>query len=287
MAHDDRLFTLVCCAALLITGTVFIWTHHGSVRFEVGSLAEVNSASIEAPGPPTPDQVGAIADAGPAFAHATNEAPAMVPAVFEPPITAHNDSRNLTTDQMHGFLEAIIHNRSPKLDKWQLPTLAEVLVRRDRDGRLVVAAGTHRRYERAREAITALDGATVAAACENMERQLAMGLPGDGVFRTRVVEALDLLLAPELPEVEPDMVSRGADWGFADTGLDDLSPAQKHMLLMGLDNQRIVRSAFEDIREHLGGSPTTATPADPSNVESEVLIARRGQPRDEDQVTEP
>ncbi len=186
-------------------------------------------------------------------------------------------------------VEAIIQLQSPKLNGWGLPTQQDILVRTDRDGRLVVAAGTHRRYDRVREAITALDGPTVADACDAIERRLAMGVPGEGLFRAKVVEVLDLLLAAEVPDVELDMVSRGTYWGFADPGLDDLSPAQKHMLMMGLDNQRIVRSRLQDIRQYLGGSPSVASTTNPSVEQTELLIARHGQSTDQgqSQITEP
>ena len=295
MAHDDRFFTLVCCAALLITGSVFLWTHHGSIHFEVASLAGSNAEIERTPATPNPPRASDAADAGSVFVHAAVDSPAAVPAVFEPQIASgvarasFGNPNDPDPDQVLGVVEAIIQLQSPKLDGWGLPTQQDILVRTDRDGRLVVAAGTHRRYDRVREAITALDGPTVADACDAIERRLAMGVPGEGLFRAKVVEVLDLLLAAEVPDVELDMVSRGTYWGFADPGLDDLSPAQKHMLMMGLDNQRIVRSRLQDIRQYLGGSPSVASTTNPSVEQTELLIARHGQSTDQgqSQITEP
>ncbi len=295
MAHDDRFFTLVCCAALIITGVVFLWTHHGFIRFQTGSPTQASLGIEQASATPTIAQTINTAAAKPVSAGRTGDAPAAIPAVFVPEVAASvvhspiGSPDGPSPDQVLGFVEAVIQLKSPRFEGWDLPALAEVLVRRDSDGRLVVAPGTHRRYDQAREVIISLDGPTVAAACDAMEHSLAMGIPGEDLFRTKVIQALDLLIAPELPNNELDMVSRGSYWGFSDPGLDDLSPAQKHMLLMGLDNQRIVRATLEGIRQYLGGTPTAASPSDPSFEESDVLIAQYDRPenQDQDQITEP
>ena len=61
------------------------------------------------------------------------------------------------------------------------------------------------------------------------------------------------------------------------------------MLLMGLDNQRIVRSTLQGIRHFLGGSPSVASPTGPSVEQTELLIARHDQSTDRGkvQITEP
>jgi len=289
MAHEDHFSTLAFGAALLATGAIFVSTHIGSVRFEEKPAAESVLEIEQTSATPAPDRTSGIAGAGASIARGSSASSSAVAAKFDSGAesacrhTGHAGG-GLSPDQVLGIVEAIIELHSPRVDGWDLPTMAEVLVREDCDGRLVVAPGTHRRYEQVRDAIAALDGPAVAAACTTVEQALATGLPGENSFRTRVVEALDLLLEPELPDVELDMVSRGSHWGFADPGLDDLAPAQKHMLLMGIDNQRVVRAALQDIRHYLGGPPTAAPPEKATEAAPDVVIARAATSKDRDQA---
>ncbi len=120
----------------------------------------------------------------------------------------------------------------------------EVLVRRADDGRLVLAAGTFRRYTPLAEAVRGTSAADVAAMLRTDEAA-DPGLVG------RAIVAADHLLATPVVDGDVEMESRVRRWAFADDGLEGLSLAQQHLVRMGETQAAVVRGFLRELRDEL------------------------------------
>jgi len=247
MKSDDRLFAIIFSTALLITVAVFLAVHGVS-------LIAQRSAPAIASEPPTA-AAGELADQG-SYQPSTG---VVAAAHVEPPQASspEDDPAAAAVGQevLLDAVAAVAAGRLPSHLQTGLPSLPEVLVREDRDGRMVVAPGTQRRYDRLVGAITALDPEAAAAACHGLVRAAGSGQPNpdlaDANFELQLRAAIDHLLAVRLPEVEPDMRSLGTRWGFADPEYEQLSEVQQHLLLMGGARACAVQARLLDLKRAL------------------------------------
>jgi len=257
MRHDDRFFQIACWCAALITVTAFVALNVDFSRSPQPTITSVAPTQVADRVPARPETVEVVpvpafrADSAPGLAGFRTHSGGVVRAAYsepaDPPSGASREIRRFVA-----AVDALAGGRLPRLEAFELPARADVLVRYDSDGRLVVAAGTHRRYRDAVEVLTSADVHDLAAIFFEAEpaMQVAyrdMSLEG-GAFNDRVAEAVDHLLALEIPEVEPAMRSRGRHWGFADDELEALSPLQRHLLLMGRDNALAVQIFLRRLR---------------------------------------
>ncbi|MEN8164460.1 MAG: DUF3014 domain-containing protein [Acidobacteriota bacterium] len=261
MAKDDRFTVIVVVLVTLITAGAFLWSHWGSLAISTRPNA-TDVAASSAEGQTVPDATPALTE---------NSAPkGVVPAVFEIEAAAEEvvQAGNPAVspgDRTPATLEKLVHGWTAP----DLPAASEILVRRDRDGRMVVASGTRRRYESLRQDIQDLNPSDI----DSTLLRLAGSSSTDAeFFRAALIETIDSVLAIEIPDVEPDMVAGVNAWQFADTEYRSLSPAQQHLLLMGRDNARAVRAKMVEIRQHLG-EPDGIEPDQPSNRNEPVVIA--------------
>jgi hypothetical protein len=76
-----------------------------------------------------------------------------------------------------------------------------------------------------------------------------LGYP-EGGFDATLARAIDHLLAAPVPPADPELVpaGRGGGWAYADPALEDLSPAQKHLLRAGPDNVRRIQAKLRELR---------------------------------------
>ena len=66
--------------------------------------------------------------------------------------------------------------------------------------------------------------------------------------------ALDVLLAtPSVDGPIRIVPGKGATYAFADPRFETLTPAQKHLIRMGPENQRIIQTRLREIRDELTG----------------------------------
>jgi len=129
-----------------------------------------------------------------------------------------------------------------------LPDPIDTLVRTDRDGRLVVAAGTQRRYRPLVEALNGVDPTAVVAGLKGLSPQTATADHTEGDLESRLRATIAALLAFNPPDVEPTMVASGPAWTFAEPEYDSLPAAERHLLLMGRRQARAVQSKLDAIR---------------------------------------
>jgi hypothetical protein len=278
MKQDDRFFTIAGCCALLVTVGAFLWFNQAQVfqrrqapdprpRLEISS--SVPDADRESANPGVRSRL-----------HRRDPVPAIelpnpvVEASYEPdPDVAPWISGSESVDWMRTLIESVAAGETPEIKGLELPGLAEVLVRRDSDGRLVVASGTHRRYRPMIAALAELDTERMTAFLVYLEQLGADDGADDPMLRDRLRAATDHLLQVQIPEVEPDMSSMRTHWGFADADHEKLSTAQKHMLLMGRDNARVLRRALLDIRGVLLDPVEEILPEPEPTTPVEVLVA--------------
>ena len=230
MHTDDRFTAIAVTGALLVTIAVFFLSHPGLVAVapEIVSIDETASTSTFTSKAPK-IEVQPISD----FEHE------IVLATLGGEAETFVLAANEIVDPAAQYAEFIDELSDLGQGVSDLPGLQDVLVRTNRDGRTVVASGTNRQYQDFVMAIDDLEVEEIASIL-NESAEIA---------RAGFVTALDQLLAAPVADEDPDMESKGWYWGFADEDYETLTLAQKHMLLMGRDNAKIVRSKLETLRE--------------------------------------
>jgi hypothetical protein len=252
MITDDRFFSFTCIAAALVTAVVFFWSNHG-VLFKARK-------STSEPAPAAMTEIVA-SQAGDDPAPTPKNKPAITPPDVVVAINAESSdaaqraSAPIATPApptwMNDVVQAVLDGRDLDPGLGLVPIRNDVLVRTAEDGRTVVAAGTHRRYESVVQALDKLELDTALTMCSADAGALS-GDPSDAEMR--LARAIGVLLAVDEPPFEPSMESNGREWVFVDPAFRALSPAQQHLLLMGRDNARVVRRALQAISDELIGS---------------------------------
>jgi hypothetical protein len=291
MHQEDRFLTIAGSVALVLTVSAFVWVHRGSIFRPVVETPSVRQAETVLEVPPTrvPSPVSPELERATRSARISEpvgsplEQPSAIQAAYRPgseidPSEPHLDHG--TIQQVFGAVVSVAAGTSPELGADRLPPQGEVLVRRDRDDRLVVAPGTHRRYDGIVSALDAVDPDDALAAFDRLDILWNESNPDEGEFPAALVVAIDHLLEVDAPDVEPDMISRGTHWGFADTEFEAYSEAQKHILLMGRSNAARVRESLQAIRD-LIAEPAAAPELQPDPpLDDEIFVAEVEQPEE-------
>ncbi len=120
------------------------------------------------------------------------------------------------------------------------------------NGRRTVDPDSYRRYNGLAATVDSLDASAVARAYTTIKPRLdeayrQTGHP-DGDFDRTVGLAIANLLDTPVVDQPPTLVqSRGLNWAYSDRKLETLRPAQKQLLRMGPENQRIVQAKLREI----------------------------------------
>ncbi len=122
-----------------------------------------------------------------------------------------------------------------------------------RGARRTVNPSSYDRYDGLAATVASLDANAVARAYTTIKPRLdeayrQMG-HADGDFDRTVGVAIASLLDTPVPEQPPTLVqsTRGLNWAYTDRNLETLRPAQKQLLRMGPENQRIVQAKLREI----------------------------------------
>ena len=150
-------------------------------------------------------------------------------------------------------VDSIAEGRSPRqqLEFMQPTTPFRVL---DKRGRLYMNPASYHRYDLAAEVFESLDTAGTVALYRELRPLIAdayreISQPASE-FEDRLLQAIDHLLAVEIPEGDVEVEERTvATFAFADESLESLSDAQRHLLRMGPQNARRVQSKLREIRD--------------------------------------
>jgi len=132
----------------------------------------------------------------------------------------------------------------------------------ERHGRATIAPASYARYDAMAGVIAALDPATVVRVYRMLAPRLeeAHGELGEGdrTFDAALREGLRRLSETPIPDGPIAVTARGGVYGFADPGLEALSPAQKLLLRSGPANAKRVQTQLAAIAVALG-APAEAT----------------------------
>ncbi len=263
MNRDDRLFatiggTIVTAAATVflvfaggITGTIedrpTIRVAPISLEQEPQEPSDVVPASYEEPAPLMADEfVRAVASR----------------------ISAHPEWASwLVTDglieRFVATVEAVADGYSPSGELGFVATEHPFLVRED-EGRLVIAAGTYRRYNLAVEVLGSIDAGSAVAILRQLEPAIEEAREDvawhRGSFEDRLRQAIDHLLEVEVPRGAIEVEQRTRTYAFANDDFERMSDAQRHLLRMGRQNALAVQAKLGEIRS-IFGWPAPQAPA--------------------------
>ncbi len=128
-----------------------------------------------------------------------------------------------------------------------------------RDGVAIVDPESYRRYDAPAELFASLDAAEVAKLYRAIEPLVAeayrdLGYP-DRDFGTVLARAIGELVSTPVPSASVPLLPKVSSFEFADPSLEELSPAQKHLLRMGPENARRIQRKLVEIRDELGLEP--------------------------------
>jgi hypothetical protein len=150
-------------------------------------------------------------------------------------------------------VDNVAEGRSPRqqLEFMQPTTPFRIL---DRRGTSYMNPASYHRYDLAAEVLESLDVAGTVALYRELrplidEAYREISPPGSQ-FDDRLLEAIDHLLAVEVPSGDVELEERTvATYAYADERLESLSDAQRHLLRMGPDNVRRVQAKLREIRD--------------------------------------
>ena len=174
----------------------------------------------------------------------------------------------LTTDNLIRNFTAVVHDVSAGLTPApRLQVLAPGSGFRpvDRDGDLRIDPKSYARYDSLADAIASVDADGAARLYGTLKPRIEeayaeQGFPHVAFDRTLERALVHLLQTPivdDIPALEP----RGAEmFAYADSRLERLSAAQKHLLRMGPRNVRIIQEKLRELGTALG-IPTARLPA--------------------------
>jgi hypothetical protein len=126
----------------------------------------------------------------------------------------------------------------------------------ERNGEMVIDPRSYQRYNQLAAAVASIDPdgaarlyATLKPLIEQAHRDLGYGNTSfDATLERAIVK---LLSTPTLRD-PVRVVPHGIGYAFADSRIEGLTPAQKHLLRFGPDNGRVVRQALRNIALALG-----------------------------------
>jgi hypothetical protein len=125
-----------------------------------------------------------------------------------------------------------------------------------KQGRVVIAPESYRRYDRFADAIAAVDAQTAASVYRALRGSLgaayrALGYP-DRSFDRVTAKALSRLERAPVRDGPLEVVDEDGVYLFADRALEGAGDVEKHLLRMGPRNARLVQAKAKEIREALG-----------------------------------
>jgi hypothetical protein len=123
-----------------------------------------------------------------------------------------------------------------------------------RNGRTVIAAASHARFDALADVVLAVDARAFAEAYHTLSPRLEeahdeLGVAGsfDESFR----RSLDRLVSLRVPEGPLAVVPHGGNYAFADPSIEGLSQVEKLLLRAGPDNARRIQQHLREIRDAL------------------------------------
>lgn len=279
MNRDDRLFAIIGGAVVTASATFFLVFANG-ITESVEERPTVTVAPITADtAPDSPDPAGTSEapgapgnPSGITRAASHEPAPAIGDGVVRSVmagISAHPQwmSWVVTDDLLSRFVlavEAVADGYSPTEELDFVAARGPFVVRED-EGRLVIAAGTFRRYNLAVDVLSSVDAEGAVAVYRELEpaideiRRDLVWHRGD--FEDRLRAAIDHLLEVEIPAGVIEVERRTTTYAYAADEYERLSGAQRQLLRMGRENATTVQEKLREIRSAFGW-PVAPSPSE-------------------------
>lgn len=124
-----------------------------------------------------------------------------------------------------------------------------------RDGELVIAPESYKRYDLIAEVVASFDAAALVELLTELRPLLdtayrELGYPQGG-FEQTLKKAIDRVLAVQVPDGTIELERRVKGFRFADPRLEELGPVAKQLLRMGPLNARSVQAKLRAVRTAL------------------------------------
>lgn len=284
MNSDDRLFAIIGGTLVTATAAVFLW-YGGGITGSIEDRAPVpvpaalatpdsTSSSAEVPVPVPAERSADVipaADPGPAPGIELAVGTLVSGLSSHPQWAAWLATEGLVA-RFVAAVEAVADGYSPTEELGFLAAGGPFLVREE-DGRLVIAAGTFRRYRLAVEVLSSIDASEAVTILRELEPELEAARRDvawhRGSFEDRLRQAVDHLLEVEVPPGSLEVERRTLSYAFADDRLELLSGAQRQLLRMGPVNARMVQAKLRELRRAFGW-PAALPPDDRAVAALEV-----------------
>lgn len=291
MNRDDRLFAIIGGSVVTAAAIAFL-VFAGGITGSIERGPEVRVAPIrpaETPRAPdatvlsTPPERPADPPDVVVAAHDEKSATAGSEAITSlvAGISAHPQwaAWLVTDDLLYRFVaavEAVADGYSPADELGFMTAGGPFLVREEED-RLVIAAGTFRRYNLAVEVLRSIEVDDAVAIFRELEPEIEE-VRGDvawhrGGFEDRLMQAIDHLLAVEIPADPVEVERRTVSYAFADERYESLSGAQRQLLRMGRTNAELVQNSLRDLRQAFGWPEAPEPPLVTPESSVPVMVA--------------
>ncbi len=279
MQQDDRVFAVVgaCVVAAVALVAAIIWVVSG-MTVDAPERATVTIADRPTPTPAA--STGANPQIVEASLGGSDDDELVRTAAAR--LSAHPSLAALLIndrllERFVAAVDAVAGGFSPRDEVDFLSPRRAFLVRED-EGRLVIAAGSYRRYSAATDVFASLD---VDGSVElyrkfrpRLEEIFEQTAWASEDFDSRFREAVDHLLEIEVPAGQVEVEQRAIVYAFAEDSLENLSHAQRQLLRMGPENARRVQGKLRQLRDALGWperAPMIVTAELELPAESEML----------------
>ncbi len=264
MNRDDRLFVMIGGAVVTVVAAVLLMVANG--------ITEPPAPSQRTVVTPNP-AVRQPADPGVVEAHLETPRPGGTDTLVRrlaAGISSHPEWATwlVTDDLVRRFVaavDAVADGYSPAAELGLAVASGPFLVRED-EGRLVIAAGTYRRAALLAEVVSSIDAddavailRTLGPELETAQREIAWHR---GTFEDRLRQAVDHLLAVDVPGGPIEVERRTRTYRYADDRLERLSDAQRQLVRMGPANATAIQKKLRAIRAAFGWpEPASEPPA--------------------------
>ncbi len=179
-----------------------------------------------------------------------------------------------------GTVDAIAGGYNPRDEVDFMRPVSDFMVRED-EGRLVIAAGSFRRYAVVADTFASIDSAGSAELYRRLSPKLEAVYQeigwGSDSFDDRLREAIDHLLEVEVPGGPIEVEQRSIVYAFAEDEFEGLTAAQKLLVRMGDSNARKVQNKLIELRQAFGWPDRTIP----------VVTAELEMPQEPEMIREP
>lgn len=233
----------------VLAGSVYLYwkIFRGVPELPSPDMPSVSPQPESEPPPPPPPLELPDLEASDAFVRSLVEGLSAHPRLAAWLVNDHLVERFVTV------VDNVARGESPRR---QVPFLApeEGFAVAPADGGPVIADRSFRRYDLLTAVVTSLDTDGAVRLYRDLgplfdEAYDELGNPDS--FEDALGKAIDRLLAVKVPAGEIELRERVNAYGFADPGLESLSPAAKHLLRMGPSNAREVQAKLRELKSAL------------------------------------